>query len=171
MYIKIFFQKSYCCYSEISHVQLFAAPWTAGHQASLSFTISRSLFKLMSIESMMSLNHVILYHPLLLPSIFPYIKVFSSELALCIRWAKYWDFSFSPSNEHSGLIFFRIDWFDFLAVWETLKSLLQHHNLKAPILWHAAFFMIQLSHLYMTTGKSHRFYHRDLCQQSDIFAF
>ena len=103
---------------------------------------------------MMSLNHVILYYPLLLSSIFPYIKVFSNELTLCITWPKDWRFSFSPSNEHSGLIFFRTDWFDLLAVQETLKSLLQHHNLKAPILWHSAFFMIQLSHRYMTTGKT-----------------
>jgi len=123
----------------------------------LSFTISRSLLKLMSIELMMPSNHLIPYCPLLLlPSIFPSIKVFSSESALHIRWPNYWSFSFSlsPSNEYSGLISFRIDWFDLFAVQGTLKSLLQHHNLKASILQHSAFFMVQLSCLYMTTGKT-----------------
>ena len=111
----------------------------------------------MSFESVMPSNHLILCHPLLLlPSIFPSIRVFSNESVLHIRWPKYWSFSFSisPSNEYPGLILFRIDWFDLLAVQETLKSLLQHHNSKASILWHSAFFMIQLSHLYMTTGKT-----------------
>ena len=114
-----------------NRVQLFATPWTATHQASLSFTISRSLVKLMSTESVMPSKHLILCRPLLLPSIFPSIRVFSNELAVRIRWPKYWSFSISPSNEYSGLISFRIDWFDLLAVQGTLKSLLQHHNLKA----------------------------------------
>ena len=134
-----------------------ATPWAAAHQASLSITNSQSLLKLMSIELVMPSNHLILCHPLLLlPSIFLSIKVFSYESVLCIRWPKCWSFSFSmsPSNEHSGLISFRIDWFDLLAVQEIHKSLLQHHSSKASILWHSAFFMFQLSHPYMTTGKS-----------------
>ena len=121
-----------------------------------AFTISWNLLKLMSIESMMPSNHLILCHPLLLlPSIFPSIRVFSNQLALQIRWPKCWSFSFSisPSSEYSGLIFFRVDWFDFLAVQETLRSLLQHHSWRASILQHSAFFMVQLSHPYMTTGK------------------
>ena len=122
-------------------------------QASLSFTISQSLLKLISIESVMPSNHLILCRPLLLPSIFASFRVFSSELALRIRWPKYWSFSISPSNEYSGLISFRSDWFDLLAVQGTLKSLFQHHSLKASILRCSAFFIIQLSHLYMTTGK------------------
>ena len=116
-----------------------------------------SLLKLMSIELVMPSNHLILYHPLLLlPSIFPSIRVFCSESVLCIRWPKYWSFSFSisPSNEYSGLISFRMDWFDLLAVQGTLKSLLQHHSSKASILWHSAFFTVQLLHPYMTTGKA-----------------
>ena len=131
-------------------------PWTAIHQASLSFTISYSLLRFISIESVKPCNHCILYCPLLLlPSIFPSIRVFSNESVLHIRWPKYWSFSFSisPSNEYSGLISFRINRFD-LAVQGTLKSLLQHHNLKASILLCSAFFMVQLSHLYMTTGKT-----------------
>ena len=138
----------------LSRVRLF---WTAACQASLSFIISRSLLKLMSIEFMMPSNHLILCCPLLLlHSIFPSIRVFSNESALRIRWPKYWSFSFNinPSNEYSGLISFRMDWLDLLAVQGTLKILLQHHNLKASILWHPAFFIIQLWHLYMTTGKS-----------------
>ena len=130
---------------------------TAAHQACLSFTISQSLLKLMSIKSVMPSNHLILCLPLLfLPSIFPSIRLFSSELALYIRWRKYWSFSFSisPSSEYSGLISFRIGWFDLLAVQGTLKSLLQHHNLKASILCPQAFFMAQGSHPYMTTGKT-----------------
>ena len=137
-------------------VQLFVTPWTAAHQASPSFTISQSLLKFMSIESVMLSNHLILCHPLLLlPSIFPIIRVFSNESALHIRWPKYCSFSFtiSPSNEYSGLISFRIDWFDLFAVQGTLKSLLQH-NSKASILQHSVFLMVQLSHLYMTTGKT-----------------
>ena len=126
-------------------------------QASLSFTISRSLLRLMSTESVMPSNHLILCHPfLLLPSIFPSIRVFSSESAFRMRWPKYWGFSFSitPSSEYSWLISFRIDWFDLLAVQGTLKSLLQHHSLKASILRRSAFFMVQLLYLYMTTGKT-----------------
>ena len=120
-----------------SHVWLFEAPWTAAHQASLSFTISWNLLKLMSIELVMPSNHLVICHPLLfLPSIFPSIRVFSNESALCIRWPKYWSFSFSisPSNKYSGLISFKIDWFDLLAVQGTLKSLLQHHTSKASII-------------------------------------
>ena len=126
-------------------------------QASLSITSCWSLLKLMSIESVMPSNHLILCRPLLLlPSIFPSIRVSSNELVLCIRWSKYWSLSFSisPSNEYSGLISFRMDWFNLLAVQETLKSLLQHHSLKALILRCSAFFMVQLSHPYMTTGKT-----------------
>ena len=137
----------------LSHVQLFLTSWTAACQASLSITISQSLFKLTSVELVMPSNYLILCHPLLLlPSIFPSIRVFSNELALHIRWPNYWNFSFSisPSNEYSGLISFRIDWFDILAVQGTLKSLLQHHSSKASILRCSAFFMVQLSHLYMT---------------------
>ena len=138
-------------------VQLLATPWTAAYQVSLSFTISWSLLKLMSFELMMPSNHLILCHPLLLlPSIFPSIRVFSNESALCIRWPKYWSFSFSisPSNEYLGLISFRTDWFDLLAVQGTLKSFLQHHISKASVLWCSAFFLVQLSHPYMTTGKT-----------------
>ena len=132
-------------------------PWTATHQASLSITISRSLLKLMSIKLVMPSNHVILCCPLLLPpSVFPSIRVFSSESVLHIRWPKYCSFSFSisPSSEYSGLISFRMDWLDLLAVQGILNSLLQHHSSKASILWHSAFFMVQLSHPYMTTGKT-----------------
>ena len=132
-------------------------PWTTGRQASLSITNSQSLLRLMSIESMMSSNHLILCHLLLLPpSIFPRIRIFSNESVLRIRWPKYWSFSFSisPSSEFSGLISFRIDWFELLAVQGTLKSLFQYHSSKASILWSSAFFMVQLSHPYMTTGKT-----------------
>ena len=140
----------------LSHVRLFATLWTAARQASLSITNSRSLPKLMSIKLVMPSNYLILCHPLLLPSIFPGIRVFSNESAIHIRWPKYWSFSFSisPSNEHSGLIFFRMDWLGLLAVQGTLKSLLQHHSSKASIVWHSAFFTVQLSHPYMTTGKA-----------------
>ena len=129
----------------LSRVQLFATPWTAAHQASLSITNSRSLLKLMSIASVMPFNHLILCHPLLfLPSIFPGIRVFSSESVLRIRWPKDWIFSFSisPSNEYSGLISFRMDWLDLLALQGILKSLLQHHSSKASVLWCSAFFMV-----------------------------
>ena len=141
----------------LSCVWLFATPWTAAHEASLSITNSRSSPKPMSIESVMPSNHLILCYPLLLqPSIFLIIRVFSNESALCIRWPKYWNFSFniSPSNEHPGPISFWMDWLDLLAVQGTLKSLLQHHSSKAPILQHSAFFTVQLSHPYMTTGKT-----------------
>ena len=139
-----------------SRVQLFATPWTAAYQASLSITNSQSLLKFMSIELVMPSNHLILCCPLLLlPSIFPSIRVFSNESVLCIRWPKYWNFSFSirPSKEYSGLISFKIDWFDLLAVQGTLKSL-QYHTSKASILQSSAFFMVQLSHTYMTMGKT-----------------
>ena len=142
----------------LSRVLLFATPWTAGRQASLSITISWSLLKLMSIELVMPSNHLILCCPLLVtPSLFPSIRVFSNESGLCIRWPKCWSFSFNitPSNEHPGLISFRMDWLDLLAVQGTLKSLLQHHSSKPSILLHSAFFIVQLSHPYMTTGKNH----------------
>ena len=132
----------------LSRGWLFVTPWTTAHQASLSFTISQSLLKLMSIESVMPSNHLIICGPLLLlPSIIPSIRVFSNESILCILWPKYWSFSFSNrfSNEYSGLISFRIDWFDHFAVQRTLKSLLQHHNLKASVTGHSALFMLQLS--------------------------
>ena len=132
-------------------------PWTAPCQASLSITNSRSLLKFMSIKSEMTSNHFILCHPLLLvPSIFVSIRVFSSESVICIRWPNYWSFSFSisPSSEYSGLISFRTDWLDLFAVQGPLKSLLQHHSSKASILWRSAFFIVQLSHPYMTTGKT-----------------
>ena len=128
-------------------------PWTAAHQAPLSFTVSQSLLKFIFIEMVMLCNHLILCHPLLLPSIFPFI--FSNESALHISWPKYWSrsFSISPSNEYSGLISFKIDWFHLLAVQRTLKSPLQHHGSKASVLQHSTFFMVQLSCPYMTTGK------------------
>ena len=141
----------------LSHVRLFETPWTAAHQASLSITNFWSLPKLMSIESLMPSNHLILHHPLLLlPSTFPRIRVFSNESTLCIKWPKYWSFSFniSPSSEHPGMISFGMDWLDLLAVQGTLKSLLQHHSSKASILQCSAFFIVQLSHPYLTTGKT-----------------
>ena len=129
-------------------------PWTAAHQASLSITKSQSLLKLMSIEFVRPSNHLILPHPLLLLlSILPSIRVFSNESVLRSRWPKYWSFSISPSNEHPGLICFRMDWLDLLGVPGTLKSLLQHHSSKASILQRSAFFIVQLSQPYMTTGK------------------
>ena len=140
----------------LSHVPLFATPWTVACQASLSITNSQGLHKLMSIESVMPSNHLILCHPLFLPlSGFPSIRVFSRESVLCIRWPKCWSFSFniSPSYEYSGLISFKTDGLDLLAVQGTLKHLLQYHSSKASILWCSAFFIVQLSHLYMTTGK------------------
>ena len=141
----------------LSCVQLFVTPWTSAHQASLSITNSGSLPKLMSIESVMPSDHLILCRPLLLlSSIFPSIRVFSNESALRIRWPKYWSFSFniSPSKEHPGLISFKMDWLDILTVQGTLKSFLQHHSSKASILWCSAFFIVQLLHPYMTTGKT-----------------
>ena len=141
----------------LSSVWVFATPWTTAHQASLPITKSWSLPKLMSIQSVMPSNYLILCHPLLhLPSIFPSIRVFSNESALHIRWPNYWNFSFniSPTIEHLGLISFKMDWLDLLAVQGTLKSLLQHHSSKASILRRSAFFIVQLSHPYMTTGKT-----------------
>ena len=141
----------------LSHVQLFATPWTTACQAFLSFTNTWSLLRLLSIELVMPSNYLILYHPLLLlPSILPTIRVFFSESVLCIRWPKYWSFSFSisTSNEYSGLISFRMEWLDLLAVQGTLKSLLQHHSSKVSVLRCSAFFIVQLSHPCMTTGKT-----------------
>ena len=141
----------------LSRVWLFATPWTAARQASLSITNSRSLPRLMSIESVMPSNHLILCRPLLLlPSIFPSIRVFSNESVIHLRWPKYWRFSFiiSPSNEYPGLISFRMHWLDLLAVQGTFKSLLHHHSSKASILWCSAFFIVQLSHPYVTTWKT-----------------
>ena len=141
----------------LSCVRLFLIPWTAAHQASLSIINSQSLPNLMSIESVMTSKHLIRCCPLLLlPSVFPSIRVFSNESALPIRWPKYLNFGFniSPSNEHPGLISFMMDWLDLLAVQGTLKSLLQHHSSKASILWCSAFFIVQLSYPYMTTGKT-----------------
>ena len=140
----------------LSGVQLFATPWTAACQASVSITNSRSLLKPISIESVIASNRLILCRPLLLPSIFPSIRVFANESALRVRWPKDWSFSFniSPSNEHSGLISFRMDWLDLLAVQGTLKSLLQQHSSKASVLLCSSLFIVQLSHPYMTTGKT-----------------
>ena len=140
----------------LSHSRLFVNPWTSACQASLSITNSWSLLKLMSIQSVMPSNHLILYCPLLLlPSILPRTRVLSNESVICTSWPKYWSFSFiSPSNEYSGLISFRMDWLDLLAVQGTLKSLLQHHSSKASYLLHSAFFIVQISHPYMTTGKT-----------------
>ena len=152
-----FFYFQFSSVQSLSRVQLFETPWTTAYQASLSITNSLSLLKLLSIELVMPSNHLILYHPLLLlPSIFPSIRVFSNESALHIRWPKYWSFSFniSPSNEHPGLISFRMDWLDPLAVQGTLKNLLQHHSSKPSILWPLDFFIVQLSHPYRTIGKT-----------------
>ena len=141
----------------LSRVRLFATPWTTARQASLSITNSQSLLRLMSIKLVMPSSHLVLCRPLLFPpSIFPSIRVFSNESALCIRWPKYWQFSFNicPSNEHPGLISFRMDWLDLLAVQGTLKSLLQHHSSRGSIFQCSDFFIVQLSHPYMTTGKT-----------------
>ena len=142
----------------LSHVRLFVTPWTAAHQASLSITNAQSLLKLMSIESVMPSNHLVLCCPLLLPpSVFPSMRVFSSEPALRMRWPKYWSFSFSisPSNKLPGLISLRMDWLDLLAVQGTLKSCLQHHSSEASILWCSAFFIVQLSHSIHDHWKNH----------------
>ena len=150
-------KQAFSSVQSLSCVQLFATPWTAACWASLYITNSQSLLKLMSIELVMPSNHLILCCPLLLlPSIFPSIRVFSNESDLRIRWPKYWSFSFNinPSNEYSGLISFRVEWLDFLVVQGTLKSLLQQHSSKASILWCSAFFIVQLSHPYMTTGNT-----------------
>ena len=157
-----------------SRVQLFATPWTAAHQASMSITNFQDLLELMSIESVMPSNHLILCHPLLLPpSIFPSIRVFSNESVLCIRWPKYWSFSIniSPSNEYSGLISFRMDWSDLLAVQGTLKSLLQHHSSKASVLQCSAFFIVQLSHPYITTRKIIALTRQTFVGQNNLSAF
>ena len=154
----------------LSSVGLVVTPWAAAHQAPLSSTISWSLLKFMSIESVMTFNHLILWHPLLLlSSVFPRIKVFSNELTLHITWPKYWSFSFSisHSNEYSALISFRIDWFDLLVVQGTLESLLQHHSSEAPILQ----CIIQLSHLYMTTGKNIALMILTFVSKSDVSVF
>ena len=152
-----------CMYTQFSSVQLlsrvrlFVTPWIAAHQASRSITNSRNSLRLMSIESVMPSSHLILCRPLLLlPPIPPSIRVFSNDFTVCMRWPKYWSFSFSisPSNEHAGLMSFRMDWLDLLAVQGTLKSLLQHHSSKTSILRCSAFFTVQLSHPYMTTGKT-----------------
>ena len=147
----------FCSVQSLSSVRVFATPQSAAHQASLSSTNSRSLLKIMSIESVKPSNHLILYRPLLLlSSIFPSIRVFSNKSVLHIRWPKYWSFSFtiSPSHEYSGLISFRMNWLDLLIVQGTLKSLLQHYKLQASILQHSALFIVQLSHPYMTTRRT-----------------
>ena len=162
-----------CSVHWLSRVLLFATPWTAARQASLSITNSWSLLTFMSIESVMPSNHLILYHCLLLPpSVFPSFRAFSSESVLCIRWPKYLSFSFSisSSNEYSGLISFRMDWLDLLAVQGTLKSLLQHHSSKASILRHSAFLIVQFSHPYLTTGKTTALT-RNLCRQVMFLCF
>ena len=138
----------------LSHVRVLATPWTAAHQASLSITNSWILLRLMSIKLVILSHHLIFCFPLLLPSIFPSIRVFSNESVLHIKWPEYWSFSISPSSEYSGLISFRMDWLDLLAVQGTLKSLLQHHSSKASVLQHSALFIVQLSHPYVTTGKN-----------------
>ena len=150
-----------------------ATPRSAAHQASLSITNSQSLFKLMPIKSVMPSNHPVLCHPLLPPSILPSIRVFSNESVLHIRWPNYWSFSFSISlsNEYSGLISFRMDWLDLLAVQGSLKSLLQHHSLKASILQCSALFPVQLSHPYVTTRKTIALTRMELCWQSNVSAF
>ena len=151
------YQFSSVQFSPLSHVRLFATPWIAACQASLSITNSRSSLKLMSIKSVMPSSPLILCHPhLLLPSIFPSIRIFSNESVLHIRWPEYWSFTFSisSSNEYLGLISFRMKWLDLLAVQWTLKSILQHHSSKASILRHSAFFIVQTSHPYTTTGKT-----------------
>ena len=151
-----------------------ATPWTAARQTSLSITNAWSLVKLMSFKSEMPFSHLILFYTfILLPSVFPSMRVFSHESVLPIRWPKYWSFSFSisPTNEYSGMISFRIDWLDLLAVQGTIKSLLQHHISKASIIQRSAFFMIQLSHPYMTTEKNHSFDQMDLCHRSKVSAY
>jgi len=162
----------FCSVHLLSCVRPFATPWTAARQASLSISNSQSLLKLMSIESVIPSNHLILCCPLLLlPSIFPSTRVFSNESVLHIRWPKYWSFSFgiSFSHEYSGPISFRIDWFDLLLVQGTLKNLLQYHGSKASIIQHSAFFIVQLSHPYMTTGKTISLTRQNLSEMSLLF--
>ena len=151
-------------FKSLSPFRLFVTPWIAARQTSLSITNSWSLLKLMSMKLLMLSSHMILCCPVLPPSIFPSTRIFSNESVLSIRWPKYWSFSFSfsPSNEHPGLISFKMDWLDFLVVQGTVKSLLQHHSSKASILWHSAFFIVQFSHPFMTTGKN-SFDWMDLC--------
>ena len=159
---------------QFSCVWLFATPWTAAHQASLSIINSQSLLKPMSTESVVPSNYLIFCCPLLfLPSIFLSIRVFSKKSVLCIRWPKYWSFSISigPSNEYSGLISFQTDWVDILAVQGNLRNLLQHHSSKASILQWSGFFIVQLSHLYMTTRKTTSYEWMDICKQSNVSAF
>ena len=163
-----------CCCSVTQSCLTLRPPRTTTSQVSLSFTISWSLINFMSIELVTPSNHLILCCPLvLLPSIFPSIRVFSNESVIYMKWPKYWSFSFSisPYNEYSGLIFLKVNWFNLLAVQGTLRSLLQHHSLKASILWCSAFFVVQLSHPCMTNWKDHSFDYMDLCQKSDVFAF
>ena len=164
--------KFYLSVQSLSRVWLCVTPWTAACQAFLSITNSQSLLKLSSIESVMPSYYVILCHPLLLqPSIFPSIRVFSNESVLCIRWPKYWSFRFSisSSNEYSGLIYFRMNWLDLLAVQGILKSLLQHHSSKASVIQHSAFFIVQLSHPYMTTGKTIALTRQNFSEMSLLF--
>ena len=157
--------------SRFSRVRLCATPKTAAHQAPLSYTVSQSLLKFMSIWCCLTISSSAI--PLLLSSVFPSIRVFSHESALHVRWSKYWSFSISPSNEYSGLISLKIDWFDLLAVHGTFRSLLQPHSLKASILWCSSFFTVQLSKLYVTTGKTIALIKdlSDLCWQSNVPAF
>ena len=164
----------YSSVQSFSRVRLFVTPWTTALEDSLSITNSWSLIELMSIESVMPSNHLILCHPLLLlPSIFPSIRVFSNESVLRIRWPKYWSFSFSisPSNEHPGLVSFRMDWLNLLAVQGTLKSLLQHHSSQASILRCSAFFIVQLFTSIHDHWKNHSLDQIDLCWQSNVSAF
>ena len=174
-YLSHSFSNEFSSVQSLSRVRLFVTPWIAAHQASLSITNSRSSLKLTSIESVMPSSHLILCCPLLLlPSMFPRIRDFSIESVLRIRWPKYWSFSFNirPSNEHPGLISFRMDWLDLLAVQGTLKSLLQYHSSKASILWHSACIIVQLSHPYMTTGKTIALTRQThLCWQNNVSAF
>ena len=170
-FLKVFYIPAFSSCLLFSHVQLFVIPWTAALQASLS-TISQSLLKLMSIESVMPSNHLFLCCPLLLlPSIFPSLRAFSSESALHIRWPKYWSFSISPSDEYSRLIFFRINCFDLSVVQGTLKSLLQHHSSKASVLQHSALFYCPVLTSTHDYWKNHDFGYMDLCWQNEVSAF
>ena len=174
LWMVLFHSIHFAVVQSLSHVQLFATPWTAASQASLSFTISQSFLKFLFIELVMPSSHLILCCPLLLlSSIFPNIRLFSNESVFLIRWPNYWRFSISisTSKEYSGLISFRIDQFHLHTVQGTLKSLLQHYNVKASNLQCSAIFMVQLSHLYMTIEKNQSFDYTDLCRQSDVSAF
>ena len=168
----VFILCRYVVVQSVSHVWLFATPWTAACQTSLFITISQSLFRFLSIELVMPSNHVILCHPLLLlRSIFPSIRVFSNELAFHVRWPKYWSFSISPSSEYSGLISFRTDWLNLLAVQGTLKSLLQHHISKTSVFWRLAFFYRPALTSVYDSWKNHSFDSSGLCRQSNVSAF